>query len=518
MRLFAVVLTSGVAATGQSRAALSEPVQLDSGLVAGTTASNSAVTVFKGIPFAAPPVGDLRWKEPAPVTPWAGVRAADRFGAICPQAPFKPGSFYQVEYFAAPPPAMSEDCLFLNVWTAATSSSERRPVMVWIHGGGMVQGYGSEPVFDGEALARRGVVFVSFNYRLGIFGFFAHPDLSRESQHHVSGNYGLLDEVAALRWVQRNIAAFGGDPHNVTVFGQSSGGSCIQRLLVMPQARGLFQRAISQSSAVFTNADAGTTLATMEQRGETFAAAHGSRSLAQLRAISAVDLLRSNSRITFGANIDGWLMPASHIDLFRNGAAMPIPLLLGSNADEAMPSATTLTSFRTKAALRFGPDAQHFLELFPAKTDAEADAAERRSFRDLIFGGARAEARMHSTRGVPTYLYYFVHRPPGRQSERYGAFHCAELEYIFNTLEASDRPWTSVDRTLAEEMIGYWVNFAARGDPNGPGLPHWPRYDPSTDAVMIFGEQPGPGAMVDPAQVDFFDRFLSARSSPAPTR
>src|SRR5215213_1681641 len=286
-------------------------VRIASGMLAGVAGVDDSVTVFKGIPFAAPPVGQLRWQPPQPPLAWAGMRAADTFGPICPQLGPPAGSFYQQEFYLHEEP-QSEDCLYLNVWTAAQNETERRPVMVWFHGGALVEGSGSLPSFHGETLARKGVVLVTVNYRLGVFGYFAHPALSAESDRHVSGNYGLLDQIAALRWVRHNIAAFGGDPGNVTIFGQSAGAMSVFALLVSPLAAGLFERAIGQSGSPFSFREL-RTLQQAEQAGVERAAGWGAATLADLRTLSAETLLGARDPAAFatrpGLTIDGWALP-----------------------------------------------------------------------------------------------------------------------------------------------------------------------------------------------------------------
>jgi para-nitrobenzyl esterase len=488
--------------------AITEPVRLDAGLVSGVAGVEAGVRVFKGIPYAAPPVGELRWRAPVPPAAWEGVRKADQFSAICPQVLPATNSFYGEEYFLGPQPPMSEDCLYLNVWTAATSAAERRPVMVWIHGGGNVQGYGSEPCFDGEAFARKGVVLVTINYRLNIFSCFAHPELSGESALHVSGNYGELDQIAALQWVRRNIAAFGGNPTNVTIFGQSSGGASVNRLLVAPMAKGLFQKAICESAAVWNSRDSKAALAEMEKRGVQFAATNGVHTLKELRALSASALLDGFAKIRFDPNVDGWVLPDLAVNIFARGGQAAVPMLLGSTADEGQFTPVKAATFRADIQKRFGAVADDCLKLYPAGSDAEAAQSKHDERRDESAAGERAQAAAQAALGQPVWLYYFDRPPPGHDRERYGAFHAAELEYVFNTLGATDRPWEDSDRQLAGRMISYWVNFAATGNPNGPGLPAWPAYDPKTDRTMELGARAGERPVPNRAQLDFLKGFL----------
>jgi para-nitrobenzyl esterase len=519
MRIQILVLLACVPGWG-ALAAIEEPVRLDSGLVSGVPGAGADVCVFKGIPYAAPPVGDARWRAPEPVANWSGVRPADHFSAICPQVLPATNSFYGLEYFQGPQPPMSEDCLYLNIWTAAKSAAERRPVMVWIHGGGNVQGYASEPCFDGEAFARKGVVLVSINYRLGIFSCFAHPELSRESARHISGNYGELDQIAALQWVRRNIAAFGGNPTNVTIFGQSSGGASINRLLVCPPARGLFQRVIIESSAVWNSRDSKASLADMEQRGVRFAETNGVHTLKELRAMTADRLLEGFAKIRFDPCIDGEVLPNLAVNIFSQGGQVPVPMLIGSTSDEGVFAPIKAGTFRADIQKRFGAAADELLKLYPADSDAGAAQSKHDERRDESAAGERAEAAAQAALGQPVWLYYFDRQPPGHDRERYGAFHASEIEYVFNTQSATDRPWEKTDRELADRLIAYWVNFAATGNPNGAGLPEWPRYDPGTDLTMELGDRVGVRPVPDPAQLDFLKRFLDkeSRNDPAVSR
>lgn len=490
-----------------SKASLPEPIHLDSGFITGVAGSTSDVRVFKGIPYAAPPVGELRWRAPEPPMPWDGARKADRFGPVCPQP--APNDFYRREYFTGPQPTFSEDCLYLNVWTAAPSASERRPVMLWIHGGGNVQGYGSEPAFDGEAFARHGVVLVTFNYRLNIFGLYAHPALSTESEHHVSGNYQELDQIAALQWVHRNIAAFGGDPNNVTIFGQSSGGASVNRLLCCPLAKGLFHKVILESAAILNSRDSKQKLPEMEKRGVACAEALGAHSIQDMRAKSADELLAATKKFRFDPTIDGYVLPELAVDVFARGGQDAVPMMIGSTADEGPYAPITAEAFRAAARKRFGDDATKFLALYPADSDEQAAQSKHDARRDESFTGERAEARAQSKLGVPAYLYYFSRKPPGHDREKYGAFHSADVEYVFNTLDATDRPWEQTDRDLASLMIQYWTHFAATGDPNGPDLPQWPTYDPEHDACMEFGDHTTAHPIPHPERLDFLEPYLN---------
>ena len=496
-------------------AAITEPVHVADGLVSGVGGSDSDVRVFKGIPFAAPPVGELRWRGPKAPQHWEGVRTADKFSDTCVQrrAPN-----------AATERPMSEDCLYLNVYTAAKSAKDHRPVMVWIHGGALVTGAGS--LYDGEALAKKGVVVVTVNYRLGVFGFYANPELTKESDRNSSGNYGLLDQIAALEWVQKNIAAFGGDPKRVTIFGESAGSWSVNYLVATPLAHGLFQRAIGESGAEFAPA---RKLAAMEQAGVKFGQSIGADSLAALRAKSADELQKATGFQT-AANVDGWLLPQDVYTIFSQGKQNDVPVLIGSNADEGTmftPPTVKAAVLRETAAKRFGPDADAFLKLYPFNTDEEAWAAQAASMRDQVFGWEmRTWARMQTKTGKSkAYMYFFSRVPPG-QNRAKGAYHGSEIAYVFGNLEVAPfavsaggpRPWQDIDRKLADTMSSYWVNFATTGDPNGKGLPKWPVYHAKDDMLMSFGDSIEVKPVPNKAALDFLDGYFDRQRQSGGTR
>ncbi len=486
-------------------AAIQEPVHLDAGPISGIAGSNPDVRVFKGIPYAAPPTGKLRWRAPQPVAHWDSVHAADQFGAMCTQPAFRgaaPGSN---------PPNTSEDCLFLNVWTAAKSAGDKRPVMVWIHPGGYTTGSGSTPGFDGEALAKKGVVLVTINYRLGAFGFFSHPELTKESDRRASGNYALMDQAAALQWVQANIAGFGGDPHRVTVFGDSAGSSSIANLMGSPQARGLFQRAIGESGAWMGLSLGRTrTLAEAEQDGLKMAGTLHAQTLEELRAIPAADLLKAGR--AGGPVIDGWFIPQDVGAAFAEGKQNDVPLLGGSNEDEGtfFLQPTTAEKFTERARSRYGDQADAFLKLYPAGSDEEANASQLAAFRDELAFVMRTWARAQTKTGrSKAYLYYFTHKPPppvgasARGGLGSGATHGAEAQYVFQNL-LPPRPWTDLDHQVSDLLSSYWTNFAANGDPNG--LTKWPAFDEKKSAApMVLGDQAEVGPAPNAAQLAFFE-------------
>lgn len=506
--LLAGMAASGCGASSDPPVTIGDTVSVTGGLIAGARSASGAVREFRGIPYAAAPLGDLRWRAPRPVTAWSGVRPADDFSPICPQTPLPDGSFYQREFVPATEPR-SEDCLYLNVWTAAQTSDEQLPVMLWVHGGGFSQGSGSMPAFDGEALARKGVVLVTFNYRLGVLGLLAHPELSREATYGASGNYGLLDHVAALKWVRDNIAAFGGDPDNVTLFGQSSGADNVNLLLASPLSEGLFHRAILQSGSSFAFGRKHD-LASAERSGEIFADSVAGGSISALRHLPADSVLSHAAGFSFVPNVDGWLLP-DHVDrVFRLGDQHDVPLMAGSTGDEGSTLFGPQLSaevFRGLVERSYGDDAAAFLALYPAGSDDEAKGSFNASFSDEIAWGAQALAELHTrTASRPAYLYFFNHPPPGRQSERYGAFHSSELVYVFGTLDSVDRPWQSEDRALSDLLTSYWSHFTATGDPNDPGLPPWPPFESAQRLVLEFkaGAEPRPRTLLDEERRKFF--------------
>jgi para-nitrobenzyl esterase len=486
-----------VTATTAALAGIPAEVAVDSGTLAGTTGASPEIRVFKGIPFAAPPVGANRWRAPQPVAKWKGVRSATEYAPRCTQG----------DPSGANAPPTGEDCLYLNVWTTADSANDRRPVMVWLYGGGFSGGAGSEPRYAGDGLARKGAVVVTLNYRLGSLGFFAHPELSAEAEPKVSGNYGMLDAIAALQWVQRNIAAFGGDPGNVTVFGESAGANLTGALVASPRAKGLFHRAIAQSGGYMGMAMARTgTLARAEEVGAKALADAGIASIADARAKPAAEVFAALRGA--GLVVDGYFIPEDLSLTFANGRQNAVDLLVGSNRDEgtffARPGLTT-EQFRTRARQRFGVLADDFLEMFSGE---DPTASYLAAFRDEAAWAMREFAELQARQGNDAYVYYFTRVPPtvpDRPSR--GATHVAEIPYMFDNL-SSPVPWTDVDRRLADIMSSYWVNFARSGDPNGPGLPPWPAYRGSeTHEVLILGDsitaEPTDGPM--PATLAFFD-------------
>jgi para-nitrobenzyl esterase len=512
-------------------ALLSEPVRTANGLVSGMPGSKPGVVAFKGIPFGAPPVGGLRWKPPQPAASWNGVRAGDKFGAACmqPRQTERVPNNRAVDLPDSPP--ISEDCLYLNVWTPATSAKAKLPVMVWIYGGAYTEGAGSTPYNHGDTFAESGVVYVSFNYRLGSLGFLAHPELSKESPHGASGNYALTDTLAALQWVQENIAAFGGDPGKVTIFGESAGAAIGSALIGSPPARGLFQRAIIESGLWM-----GLNLAPMRAREsaeqQTVKAAEqlGAPTLAALRAMSSEDA--ANKLPKQGMIVDGWVVPEDLSRTFAEGRQHRVDVIAGSNRDEgsfAVGLGPPMTAQRWKdtAGQRWGDAAELGMKAYPAANDAEANARNNMLFTDNMAWITRNFAAKQRAVSKRVYVYHFAHDPPyAAGSRNLGACHTCELPYVFNnpgTLRLfpdSSSPELAVasakDAKVAQIVHGYWVNFAKTGDPNGRGLPKWPVFkDVSSGPVWHLGEKPAIGDSLGPDKVKLYqalyDRQMAAK-------
>lgn len=485
-------------------------VKTESGPVSGFSSGTPAVRVYEGIPYAAPPVGVLRWRPPQPPVAWAGVRKADHFSASCMQTIRGEHLPWTREFMAQYP--ISEDCLYLNVWTPAARVGARLPVLVWIHGGGFVEGAASPAVYNGEHLARQGVVVVSINYRLGVFGFIAYPGLAAESPHHASGDYGLEDVVAALGWVHRNIAAFGGDPGRVTIAGQSSGAAAVIYMTASPLAKGLFEGAIAESGA-YISPPGTVSLADGEAQGETFAASAGAHSLSELRAMSADQLLAAQTKagLRFRPDVDGWFLPATIPAIFAAGRQNDVPTITGLTADEGSYSAKygrlTPDEFRQQARERYGARAAEFLKLYPAGSQAQATLSEKESARDservsmYLWGVGRAK-----TAKTPAYTYYFDRAIPWPGHPEFGAFHSSEIPYWFRNLDVLARPWTAADRSLSESMSGYWLHFIETGTPDRKGLPHWPSVEPGSRVTMQLGAELHPIPVADDARFAFWEK------------
>jgi para-nitrobenzyl esterase len=488
-------------------AAVPDPVHLDSGPVSGISANDASVRVFKGIPYAAPPVGDLRWRAPQPAGHWEGVRKADQFGPSC-TAGGGAGRGGKGKAGAPTGPAPSEDCLYVNVWTPAKAAGDRLPVMVWTYGGAFTGGSGAEARYDGESLAKKGIIVVTYNYRLGLFGFLAHPELTRESGHNASGNYGMMDFAAVLRWVQKNIAAFGGDPRKVTIAGESAGAILVASMVGSPEGKGLFQRAIAQSGA-WMGLSIGK-MRTLEQAEEGGKRATGTHSIAELRAMSTQEVAQNVTGVQAGVVVDGWMVPEDQSLTFLKGKQNDVDVLIGSNQDEGTffggPPASAETA-KTRARQTYADLADDFLKLYPAGTDAEAGASALMRSRDETGWHQRTWAQLTVKRGKKAYLFYFTHVPPGNGAR--GATHTAELPYMFNNPPANGS-WTDVDHKLADMMSSYWANFIASGDPNGKGLPAWQAYSAKNDSQgMVFGDTVQFGPQIEMPRLAFFDKYYA---------
>ncbi|MFZ0808194.1 MAG: carboxylesterase family protein [Candidatus Sulfotelmatobacter sp.] len=515
--LFACVVLVAV----QASVAGAQHVVTESGSISGLL--ENGLDVYKGIPFAAPPVGDLRWRPPVPATSWTGTRKADAFAPACMQV--------GVSMPGETPPAVSEDCLYLNIWTPAKTKTahEHLPVIVWIYGGGYINGSAAMPLYWGDRLAKKGVIVVTIAYRLGSLGFLALPELTRESMHHSSGNYGLMDQIAALEWVQRNIAAFGGDPKCVTIAGQSAGSLSVSILMASPLAKGLFQRAIGESGGLFEPLQLAPKylLANAEHDGEKYAASLGAASLKDLRRLPAA-LLTGNAGGIVHAVIEPYVLPRSPYEAFASGQQNDVPLLIGSNADEARAivdvTHDTAATFDSDVERSVGQLPPALLVAYPHATDEEARQAQLGLERDLRFGWDMwAWARLQAGTGrSPVFYYSFRQQPPfptGSVYAGWGASHYAELWYVFDHLDQSPWNWTAADRKLAEEMSSYWVNFARAGDPNGPGLPQWPAFANAESKVQYLDYPITVGGVANINGLGVFDAvYTKVRGKPFAAR
>lgn len=464
------------------------------------------VRVYRGIPYAASTAGANRWRPPQPVVAWEGVRDCTQFGPVCPQPPYAKDSPYYHE-----PKPESEDCLSLNIWSAAKDANERRPVMVWVHGGALRRGSGAVDLYDGTALAQQGVVVVTINYRLGALGFLAHPELTAESQEHASGNYGFLDQIAALKWVRENIDRFGGDPNCVTIFGESAGALSVCVLSASPLAKGLFHRVIAQSGSAFRDFP---DLETSESNGRKFADAVGAKSLAELREVPP-EILMQHGESLLSPNLDGWCLVENALTTFEKGMQHDVPTIMGSNADEM----TTLAPIPSRpktvkmldAQILFllgSPEEVH--RLYPADSDADAAKAFLDIAGDATFTLlARTWARLSTRVGGRAYLYQFTYVTPQGTELGLGSFHASEIAFAFKNLDRSKA--SAAEQQLAETMSSYWVNFARTGDPNAKGLPEWPAYDANAEPTMEFAESARLTNHVRKEKLDLLESLLEKR-------
>ena len=463
-------------------------VSTKSGPVSGI--EKEGIQIFKGIPFAAPPVGDLRWKAPQPVQPWKDIKQCIAFGPSPVQAPPVPFMCWSEEYLIPKEP-ISEDCLYLNVW-APKKSTTKKAVLVYIYGGGFRSGGSGCDIYDGTAMAKKDIVFVSINYRVGAFGFLAHPELTKESEHHVSGNYAILDMVAALKWVKDNIAAFGGDPSRVTIAGQSAGAFAVNFLAATPLTKGLIHGAIAESggSILPSSIRPAMHLNQAEATGIDFAKSLGCNSIKELRNKSADQILNANPG-AIGPFEDGYVVPSSMMQTYLKDQQNDIPALLGWNLDDKiMGPPLTADKYVQSIKQQFGANAEKVLALYPATDDATAAESQGEMSRDQTFGvQGYTWASLQSENGkAPIYVYNFNRKlPAATPANDFGAFHTGEVPYAYNNLHTvRNRPFTKADYELADQMSSYWANFAKTGDPNGLNLMQWPKYNKATKQVMEF--------------------------------
>ena len=498
-----IALMTGFVASARAQAPV---VQTTNGAIAGSI--DEGIRSFKGIPYAQPPVGPLRWRPPQPATAWAGTRDATRFGNDCMQKPFADSRA----------PAVSEDCLTLNVWTPAQGRD--LPIMVWVYGGGFVEGSASLPLYDGARLAQQGVMLVSLNYRTGVFGFLAHRGLAAESPNHSAGNYGMLDVLEALRWVKANAAAFGGDPARVTVFGESAGASMLDLLLVSPMSEGLIQQAILESPGAMRPL---STLAEAEAIADVVGP-----DVAALRAMPAEAVLAFNGKIVpavrrlttpraLGPIQDGWVVPRTDTEAFATGRMLHVPLIVGGNSDEGRafvkdwPIHSTAET-RAYADQNFGPSANAMLSLYGLDRDGPVTSGLAYAFGDTQFNyGVRGLARGMVAVEPKVWRYVFTHAPGG---ERTPPTHSEEIDYVFGNLGAPRwvprAPMDADDRRLSDAMMGAWTRFARTGDPKGAGMPTWPRFDAASDPYLEFGDSIVAARGYRTPYLDFVQSFFSA--------
>ena len=473
-------------------------IQIEGGKISGALNDDGTVESFKGIPFSAPPVGDLRWRAPQPVQPWDGVLACTKFSASPMQAKPVPFSMWSEE-FLIPAEPISEDCLYLNVWTGNKNKKTKQPVLVWIYGGGFGSGGSACPIYDGEALSKKGIVVVSINYRVGVFGFFAHPELSEPS-----GNFGILDQIAALRWVKNNIAAFGGDPEQVTVAGQSAGSMSVNTLVASPLATGLFNKAIAQSGGNFTRGNASK--ANAEAEGLKFTNLFGAKNIDELKKIDATILMQKYIGIR-GPYIDGHVLPEHILDIFQHSKQNKVALLVGWNQDEGLMMGAVKSAERLRKDFQqqYGANADAFLKFYPASNDEEAKQTQLDLSRDQIFGmPGLVWANFQVTQSLPVYVYRFTRIVPAEGVyKQYKAFHTGEVPYMFNNLHFVKRPWESVDHQLAESMSDYWVSFIKRGNPNHNKALNWPLFNNKEMPTLYFDAKNQVAPMEDGERLNF---------------
>lgn len=464
-------------------------VATEGGLIRGSF--EDSVYVFKGVPYAAPPVGELRWKAPAPVQEWSDTLLCVKFGPSPIQTEPKPFLMWSEE-FIAPPTPLSEDCLSLNVWSGARTSADRLPVFIWIHGGAFISGAASCAIYDGKAMAREGIVFVSINYRLGVMGFMAHPELTKESSAASSGNYGLMDQIAAIQWVKNNIAAFGGDPGKVTIGGQSAGSMSVEALVASPLTKGMIHGAIAESGGVNRPM---MSLKSAEEIGVRIAAMAHVTSISDLRALPADSVLKIANKIPFGSFapiVDGHVLPDDVKTIVHDKKQNDIPLLAGwVTGDGALAGGAPLNAaaYTQQTSKAFGKHSAAILATFPGATDEQA-AASQQMLGALRFAGV-PDRQWALSNNSHSFLYEFIYVPTDKPGfPNYGAFHTAEVPFALHTLDHWDRPWTETDLAVQKYMSSYWLNFIRSGNPNGAGLPEWKAYDQDNGVIMVLDKEP----------------------------
>ncbi len=475
-----------------------------SGKVAGYI--ENKIEVFKGIPFAAPPIGALRWKAPQPVTPWKDVKTCTSFSASPMQADPKPFMVWSKEYLIPGSP-ISEDCLYLNVWTANSKSKSKKPVFVYIYGGGFQSGGTACPIYDGVATAKKEVVFVSINYRVGIFAFLAHPELTKEAPYHSSGNYGLLDMIAGLKWVKENITAFGGDPDQVTIGGQSAGAFAVNFLCASPLAKGLFRGAIAESggSILASSLRPSLKLADGEKIGIKFANDLHCANINALRNKSSEEIFKALGGLKSPIE-DGYFLPTSISEIYETGKQNDVPLLMGWNQEDIVAGPpVSASNYIAQINKQYAEKANQLLAAYPATNDAIAAKSQKELSRDQAFAIQEYvwSATQLKTGKSPVYMYNFNRQLPGYTAEtEYGAFHTAEVAFAYNNLKFVERPFTAVDHKLASRMSNYWANFIKTGNPNSKDLPVWNKYNTNENWVMVLDENAGSQPLPNKKQLE----------------
>ncbi|MEK9750116.1 MAG: carboxylesterase family protein [Flavobacteriaceae bacterium] len=492
---------------------LTTTVRVEQGLIRGS--KEGEVFSFKGIPYAEAPINELRWKAPQVKSSWEGELDCTAFGPSPMQASPQP-FFMWSEEFLIPPDPISEDCLYLNVWTAAKTTKDNKAVIVWINGGGFSSGSGSVPIYDGVELAKKDVVYVSINYREGIFGFLAHPELTDESPNNSSGNYGLLDQIAALKWVKSNISNFGGDPNNITIAGQSAGSMSVSYLIASSLAQGLFQKAILQSGGgILSTAPAKTasfasSIAVAEQAGMALVEQFEAASVEELRSLPAEKLLSARGRVA--PNIDGYVLPKNPAQIFKAAENNPVSILTGWNENEGLTYGRTPTIEAFKETLQegYGELADGLVEMYQPISEDDLKVAHADFARDQLFASQNYTfAQIVTSQGQPAFVYRFIRDVPAEGDYvGFKAFHTAEVPYALATLDKVDRPWEESDYSLSDVMTSFWTNFAKTGDPNGPELPQWDAFSSSNSKVMYFDEVSTSKPLHDAKRLDFFYQKL----------